>query len=410
MDEAIAEQRRSVFAHPSFRLFYIGQAFSYVGDGLRTLAIPLLVFHITGSALSVGITYALEFFPFALAGLFGGSFADRTDRRRLMIACDFARFATVALFALALLRGFLTLPLIYVGITVIAVSAAFFLGGMSSSIPFLLGKERVAQANSALIATEQASNLIAPPVGGALFSLGGALPALLVNAVTYLISQIAIANIKTLGPDSPPKLPSVREVIDDIASGFRFIHADVVMATITWFSFSLNFFGMMGQAVYIPFYKLALGATDAGVGLSLGIVGLGAVAGSLFAGRVANKWPFGLALCIAYAVDGLVFVPVMFAHTIWLAVLCWSLANAGATFETTLIISWRMRIVPQEKIGRIFGAVRLIALIGIVPGTVIGGYLADHYGVRLPIVISTCGYLLVALSAFAIPAVKRDVR
>src|SRR5215471_6321716 len=95
---------QGIFASRSFSLFYAGQALSYLGDGLRTLAIPLLVYHLTGSALSLGITYALEYLPFALFGLIGGALADRVDRRRLMIGCDFVRFAVMSLFAVAYTR------------------------------------------------------------------------------------------------------------------------------------------------------------------------------------------------------------------------------------------------------------------------------------------------------------------
>src|SRR5580693_8136716 len=91
---------RSVFASRSFSLFFAGQALSYVGDGLRTIAIPLLVYHLTNSASALGVTYALELLPFAVFGLVGGSLADRIDRRRLMIGCDLVRFAVMALFAI----------------------------------------------------------------------------------------------------------------------------------------------------------------------------------------------------------------------------------------------------------------------------------------------------------------------
>jgi DHA1 family multidrug resistance protein-like MFS transporter len=115
-------------------------------------------------------------------------------------------------------------------------------------------------------------------------------------------------------------------------------------------------------------------------------------------------------LCIAYLIDGVIFVPVMFTHHLWVAATFFSLASAGATFETAQIISWRMRVVPLDMIGRVFGAVRLIAIIGVVPGTLIGGYLADHFGVRTPIAVSTIGYLVVALGACAVRAVRTDTR
>lgn len=401
---------RSIFAERSFSLYYSGQLLSYLGDGLRALAIPLLVFNVTHSALSVGVTYALEFLPFALFGLVGGSLADRLDRRRLMIACDFVRFAIIALFAVLFWRHALTLPEIYIGIAIVSIAAAIFLGGQSTSIPYLVGKERSGKAVAALIAAEQTTNLVAPTLGGFLFALGGPLPALLVNAITYLTSQLSLALVPSMGPDEPGPMPSVREIWADIVEGFRFMHDDRAMMAAAYCSFLLNFFGMMAMAVFIPFVKIEFGASDVQVGLSYGVLALGSIAGSLLGGATVRKWPFGPALLIAYALDGLIFIPVVFAHHLWTAVVFWMLASVGGAFEVTQIISWRIRVTPPEKIGRVFAAVRLIALIGVVPGTLIGGSLADLHGPRLPIIISTFGFLIIALGASAVPALRRDRR
>jgi len=383
---------------------------SFVGDGLRTLAIPLLVFHLTGSAFTLGITYALEYLPFAVAGLAGGSLADRLDRRRLMIICNFIRFAVIVTLITGALRGFLSLALIYTGIVILSIAAAIFMGGEASSIPFIVGKDKVTQAVSTLIAAEQGANLIAPPIGGALYSIGGPIPALIVNAFTYAASLGGIATIPTLGPDKPGPLPTLSELRADIEHGFRFLWADTVMRTMTLMSLGLNFFGMMAMAVYIPFFKLALGASDAQVGLSLGFTAVGSIVGSLFAGTYAGRFHFGKAICVAYAVDALIFVPVIFLHQLWAVVFFWALASASSTFAVTQIVSWRMRIIPQESISRVFGAVRLIVLIGVVPGTILGGFLADQFYVRLPIIVSTIGYAVLASVAFAVPAVWRDNR
>ncbi|MBV8667631.1 MAG: MFS transporter, partial [Candidatus Eremiobacteraeota bacterium] len=303
MEQAAVDRSASIFANRSFRLYFTGQAMSFIGDGLRTLAIPLLVFHLTGSALTLGVTYALEYLPFALAGLAGGSLADRLDRRRLMIACNLIRCGVLVLLVVAALRGFLTLALIYGAIIVISAAAAIFMGGEASSIPFTVGKDKATQAVATLIAGEQSANLVAPPIGGALFSLGGAIPALIVNAVTYVASLGAIAMVPTLGPDTPGPLPTVHQIVADIRHGFRFLWADSVMRTITFMGLGLNLFGMMTMAVYIPFFKVALGATDAQVGLTLGLTAIGTICGSLLAGAMAGRWPFGKAQCIAYAID-----------------------------------------------------------------------------------------------------------
>lgn len=404
------ERPASIFANRSFRLFFAGQAASFIGDGLRTLAIPLLVFHLTGSAFTLGVTYALQFLPFALAGLVGGSLADRLDRRRLMIACNVIRFAVVLVLVTGAMRGFLTMGIIYGCIAIISTCAAIFMGGEAPSIPFLLGKERATQAVSALIAVEQGANLVAPPIGGVLFSLGGPVSALAVNAFTYLLSFGAIVGIVTLGPDVPGRLPTFAELSADIREGFRFLWADATMRTVTLVMLGLNLFGMMAFAVYIPFYKTVLGATDAQVGATLGVAAIGTMVGSILAGLWSGRWPFGASLCVAFAIDALAFTPVMVLHSLWLVTLFWAIANAAAGFEVAQIVSWRMRVIPQASIGRVFGAVRLVVLIGIVPGTLWGGFLAQFHGPRVAIMVATIGYLVLALGAIAVPAMRRDTR
>lgn len=406
-----SQPTRSIFAERSYALYFAGQSLSYLGFGLSALAIPLLVFKLTGSALNLGITYALEFLPFALFGLVGGSLADRLDRRRLMISCDFVRFLVFALFALLFWRHALTLPVLYSGIVISSIAAAVFLGGQSTSIPYLVGKERTPRAVASLLSAEQTSNLVSPPLAGFLFSLpGGPLIALVTTACTYLTSQVSLMLVPSMGPDLPGPLPSLRVLLTDIAEGFRFMAADAAINAMAYVTLFLNFFATIAVAVFIPFVKLAFGATDAQVGLAYGVIALGMIAGSLLGGATARRWPFGPALLTALGLDGLVFVPVIFSTRLWPAVIFWMLASAPAAFETTQIISWRMRIVPQEKIGRVFAAVRLVALIGIVPGALLGGWMADHYGPRLPIIVSTIGYLIVALGAALVPQLRSDRR
>jgi MFS family permease len=401
---------QSVFRNRSFSLFYAGQALNFVGDGLRIIAIPLLVYHLTGSALAIGVTYALELGPFAVFGLLGGSLADRVDRRRLMIACDFIRFAVMSLFAAGYAFGFLTLWILYSGIVVLSISAAFFLGGQSSSLPYLLGKDRVTRAMSALLATEQSLQMILPPIGGALFAVIGPLPALAINAFTYLCSQFSLASVSSFGPDKPSGLPSPREILADIKAGFAFLFGDAALRTVSTNSLCFNFFGFMTGAVFIPFLKRDFGATDLMVGYALGIGAIGAVVGSWLGGRLPKSWPFGRVIATAYVIDGLFFVPVMITHNLDVAIVFLTLTNACVLLEITQIIGWRVRVMPEDMIGRVSGAARLVGLAGTVPGAIIGGALADHYGARVPIVVSGIGYLLIAALAWLRPGLRNEAR
>jgi MFS family permease len=401
---------QSVFRSRSFRLFFSGQALSYTGDGLRTIAIPLLVYHLTKSASALGITYALEFLPFALFGLVGGSLADRLDRRRLMIATDFIRFAIMLGWVGAYSFGCLTLWMLYTGIAVMSLCAAVFQGGQASSIPYLLGKERATQAVAALTAVEQTAMMIGPPLGGAVFALVGPLPALVANAATYLCSQVSVALVETLGPEEPTGMPTWRAIAADIATGFHEFWADAAMRQLTLLGLCFNFFGLMTGAVLIPYLKVVFAASDTIVGVSLGLGAVGAVVGSLGAGRVPAAWPLGKLLPWAFSIDALLFVPVMFTHDLRVAIFFLALSNAVAMFEIAQIVGWRLRVIPEELVGRVFGAVRCVVLLGAAPGALLGGVLADRYGARVPIVLAGIGYIVVAGLVWCLAEVRRERR
>jgi MFS family permease len=401
---------RSIFASQSFRQYFTGQALSLAGDGLRMLAIPLLVYKLTGSALSTGISYVCEFAPFALFGLIGGSLADRLDRRALMIGTDTVRCAIMTLFALLYAHHALPIPAIYGGLVLLSICAATFAGGQASSIPFLVGRERGTEAFAALNAAENTSDLVTPVLGGALFSLFGPLPALAVNATTYFLSQLSLARIPTLGPEERAGIPSLSHVVDDVRLGFAKLFEDRGMRALVFVSFALNVFGFGGYSILIPFLKGGFHATDQQVGIFLGISAAGAICGSLFAGRFAATWHFGRALCVAYVIDALLFVPVVLTHNMWVAGVFWGLSNACAQFETAQIIGFRLRITPEELVGRVFGAVRLFVLCGIAPSVVIFGYIADHFGAFTAMRVDAAGYLAIAVAAVASPVIREERR
>ncbi|MGP6191282.1 MAG: hypothetical protein ACLPSH_14675 [Vulcanimicrobiaceae bacterium] len=108
------------------------------------------------------------------------------------------------------------------------------------------------------------------------FANRGPLPALALNAFTYLVSQGSLAAVDTFGPDEPAGLPSFRAIASDIATGFRFLWRDAAMGAISCVSLGFNFFGFMTAAAFIPFLKRDFGASDPVVGYALGIASIGA--------------------------------------------------------------------------------------------------------------------------------------
>ncbi len=353
------------------------------------------MFQLTGSALSLGITYALEFLPFALASLIAGSLADRVDRRKLMAACDLARFVVVVAFAAAAVTHRLSLPIVYGGTVVLSIAGAIFLGSQTPTIPYILGKDRSRVAVSTLIGTEQGVNLIAPPVGGALFGVVGPIAALAINAATYCISFGAIMSVRDFGPERRGRMPGLATIGADIRDGARMLVAERTMLLLTVNQLFVNFFGSIGYTAIIPLLRTTFHANATQVGIAFGCIAGGSVIGSVLAARV--RAPFGLALAIAYVLDGLAWLPVGLAPNPFVAVGLITVSSVFGAFEIANIVSWRMRVLPEGVVGRVFGVIRLIVLIGVVPGTIVGGALADRFDPRVPLMLSGIGFLTMGL-------------
>ena len=394
----------------SFRLFYCGQAFSYIGDGMRGIAIPLLMFQLTHSAAAVGITYALEFVPLAVIGLIGGSLSDRLDRRSIMLRCDSIRLAAICVLAVGTFRGGIPVYVAYGSIVVLSMAAAVFASSQSPSLLFLLGKERVFEANAALVATEQATSVATPPLGGALYALAGPLPALMLNATTYLLSLACLAGVKTFGPEVRMRTLTLSGVRGDVESGFRQLFADSALWSFTVLDSILNFFLMLTGATLIPYLSRAYGANDATIRITFGIGAFGALVGSAIAAKFPKSIPIGRVLAVSYPLNKVALLPLVFAANIYVVIAAIAIWNAVSAFESVQLSGWRLRVVPAEIVGRVFGAIRLMSIAGVVPAAVVGGLLADRFSVRAPVIVSTVCGLAIASLVTMLPVTRSESR
>jgi MFS family permease len=183
---------------------------------------------------------------------------------------------------------------------------------------------------------------------------------------------------------------------------------DRTMRTLTYSSCAMNAVAIFGFVAMIPFLKHEFGAGDQTVGIAFGCFSLGSVAGSLIAGR--THWPFGPALVVVYVLDGLCWLPIIWTHSLIVAVGSVSLCAACGAYEITAIVGWRMRVIPEDMIGRVFGVIRLLVLVGMVPGSILGGVIADHWGTRAVMALSGVLFLVGALSLLRSRAVLSERR
>ncbi|KPK99171.1 MAG: hypothetical protein AMJ90_09625, partial [candidate division Zixibacteria bacterium SM23_73_2] len=188
---------RSILKNRDFMLVWAGQTVSVLGDSLFQIALMWWVLERTGSTALMATVAILIALPTILLGPFAGTYADRADKRILLIFMDGGR--GLLLFFPAALLYFESLQLWHVYILAILLSSmtAFSNPAINSFVPLLVQKDSLTRANSLIHSSRNLSGVLGPALGGILMALFGAGLVLFVDGLTFLFSAIALILVRS---------------------------------------------------------------------------------------------------------------------------------------------------------------------------------------------------------------------
>jgi predicted MFS family arabinose efflux permease len=301
---------RQVLAVGEFRVIFVAHVISFSGDVIAQLALAVLVFQRTGSALWSSLTFALGFLPHLLGGTLLSSVADRFPVRRTLIWCDLASAGVVALMALP---G-LPIPLLLGLLLPLGAIAPVFAGARAASLPDVLGGDGFALGRSLLRMVAQASQIGGFALGGVLLAMLSPRPLLLLDAASFVASAVLLrVGTRERPPraDVPPvaRVPR-RSVARDSLAGVRLALGSARLRPLLLFYWLPPAFTVAPEALAAP-YVAQLGGSPAAVGLLLAAAAAGSVAGMLAAGTWLSlprrlrfmvpmaSWTFVPLLCFA---------------------------------------------------------------------------------------------------------------
>ena len=197
---------RNPFAGRDFRLLWIGEAVSAIGDQFALIALPWLALVLTGSALALGGAMALMAIPRAILMTFGGVAVDRFSPRKVMLGSNAVRLVAVSILGAVVLAGQAELWMLYAFALVFGVADAFFFPAQTAIVPELVSDEQLPRANGIVQGTAQISVLVGPVAAGLVIAaLGGSAAAasaagigvaLLFDAATFIVSVATLLFIK----------------------------------------------------------------------------------------------------------------------------------------------------------------------------------------------------------------------
>ena len=392
---------------PAFVRFWAGQTISVFGDQISALAIPLTaVLALDASALEVGILTALAWLPHLLFSLPVGVWIDRREHRRSnMIVADLLRGAALATITVAWWLGALTIwHLLAVAFAVGALTVFFDLSSASFFVA-LVHRSQYVDANSKFSTTRSLSYIAGPSTAGLLVQVFTAPVALLADAVSFLVSAIALRGVHVKEPKVERNGTSARA---DLAEGFRYLaHEPVLRAGVACTSI-INFFSFFVFAIFVLYASRTLDLSAGVIGLVLGAASFGALAGALIAPRVGRRLGIGRAVIIGAVLFPAPMALFPLAHgDAWLAgsmLLAGEfLASVGVMIFDVNQNSLSAMIMPNEVRSRVVGVSRFFNY-GTRPfGALFGGVLGAAIGLRPTLWLGVVGCLLGVFFLLASP-------
>jgi MFS family permease len=261
-----------------FRLMWAGGLVSSLGSWLLILAVPAHVFLVTGSLRDTGLTLAAEYLPLLLLGPVAGVFADRWDRRRLMIATNLFRAAAVAMMLLGTSPG--RYWILYVALIAESGGGVLYGPAARARTPAIVGTGTLlSSANSLYAVTDGAVRLIGGPLGGVLLTLCGIKWLICADVLSYLLSAAAMAMTARADGRPPDDTAAIAWVARDLAEGLRVLRGQPVARAL--FPVTVVFLAANAglSAVLIPLGIQRLGGSEH-TGILLSCLGAGFLGGA----------------------------------------------------------------------------------------------------------------------------------
>jgi MFS family permease len=188
---------RSLVRHPDFLHLWTAETVSQIGTQVSMLALPLVAINVLdATTFQVSALTAVEFSPFVLFGLLAGVVVDRIPRRPVLVWSDLGRAIALATLPLAYAFDVLTLAHLLVVVFTTGTLTVFFDVAYQSYLPALVARDQLADGNAKLEISRSAAQIAGPGIAGLLVQLIGAVTAVVADAVSFVVSALAIRGIR----------------------------------------------------------------------------------------------------------------------------------------------------------------------------------------------------------------------
>ncbi len=385
-------------SNPDFRSYWAGYAVSQFGDRISELALPLIAIVILhASTAEVGLLTAAVWAPYMCALVVGAWVERQANKRAVQIAADLARAAILLSLPVAYWLGHLSLAQLFAVALLTGLGEVFFNTAASNVFAQLVEQPAYVDASSKLSAVRSTSSLTGPAVGGLLIQVLTAPVAVIVDALSFVVSAICIGRITSLRKAAMPGKEE-GSVLRAAGEGVGFVFRHRYLRSSLSCVSTLNFFSFVGTSVVVLFASRELHLSAGLIGLSLGMGASGGLIAALLAPRIGRVFGTGPTILWGAAIyaSSFAIIAVAFGPTIgrvaWLAGAEFASGVGVMLFDVNLN-AIHVSVTPDDMRSRTAGAFSSINY-GVRPlGAIMGGVLGGFIGIRATLLVAAIGGL-----------------
>ncbi|WP_017652253.1 MFS transporter [Fortiea contorta] len=393
----------------NYRLFFAGQGISLIGTWMTQLATVWLVYHLTNSALMLGVVGFTSQIPSFFLAPFGGVFVDRFSRYHTLIGTQIlAMMQSLALAALALTDVIQVWHIIVLSLFQGFINA-LDAPARQAFVPELVERrEDLANAiaiNSTMI---NGARLIGPAVGGLLIANIGIAYCFLVDGLSYIAVIAALLAMKIKAKKTPV---NSKNVLQQVKEGFVYAFSFPPIRSILLLSALVSLMGMQNTTLVPIFAKEILKGGAETLGFLMAASGVGALTGGIYLATRQTILGIGKLIALAPGILGIGLIGFALSRFLPLSLFTMLFVGLGTILQIAASNTFLQTIVEEDKRGRLM-SLYTMSFLGMIPlGNLLGGFLATHIGAPNTLIIDGIVCILGAIFfARKLPNLRQLVR
>ncbi|MGE5630458.1 MAG: MFS transporter [Caulobacteraceae bacterium] len=396
-------KEKSMFKNKNFILLWLGQLVSLLGNRFHEIASMWYIYESTGSPLKMGITLIFSTLPSVILGPFAGAFADRYDRKKIIVFSDLINGCIVGTIAALIFTQTMEIWMLYLLAGLRSVTSTFFGPAISAVVPSIVEKEQLVKANSLNQLSSSFTGILGYAAGGVMIAVLGIPGLFLFDSISFILSGISEAFIEVPRVNREAAAAEIQGMKNEIFEGIRFIMSNKkLFHFIVVGGIIINFFLAPIEIYVTVFARQRLNMGSEAFGILLSAITAGSLTMAPLVPVLGKRFSYYTLTFIGLTLEGVFIMLLGISENFYMALIIQALMGASICMCNVSLNTVFQTLIPNEMLGRVGGILQTMCQATIPLGYLLGGMVTERLSLTLVLVASGIAVALSGLSTFKV--------